>query len=377
MAKTILYVHGTGVRGKALAGAVDLICSEAAEFVPSWRIEPCGWGEAFGSALQRQGRSIHGYAQTGNATQALDAQQRARWALLADDPLIELRVAPQERYIGAHPGPLIWKRVLQLRDLEEVADAARSSDDCRWGAFIDQVLADDQWRILIEGLTLTAAAASPLVARAIVAAWQAHRRDTGVAGLGIAVRNDLVSLLQPPLGGPPAGVVDWLLKRLTAYGRDNRGRISDITNPAVGDILRYQARGETLREFLGLEALRTGARVVLAHSLGGIAAVDWLALAPRGIDALITVGSQAAYFYEIDALPSRVYGSGLPEHFPSRWLNVYDPSDFLGYPAGGMFPGKVLDLSVDNGEPFPESHGAYFRNRTQFWPAVADFLQSV
>jgi hypothetical protein len=375
--RTLLYIHGTGVRGKALAASVELLKSEAAEFIPGWRVEPCGWGEAFGSALQRRGASVHSYPQTGDTSNALRAQQRARWVLLADDPLIELRVAPLERYIGTAPGPGIWARVTQLKGQDSIAAIAESSQVCAWDSFIDELLADAQWRAVIEGLTLQAPAASPLVARALVAAWQVHRRDSEQPTLTVEARDALVEHLQPLLGGPPAAVVDWLLKRLTAYGRDHRGRISDITSPAIGDILRYQARGDPIRNFIGLEAERTDARVILAHSLGGIAALDWLALAPRKVEALITVGSQAAYFYEIDALVSRAYGSGLPKYFPERWLNVFDPSDLLGYPAAGMFPGRVKDEQVDNGQPFPESHGAYFRNRAQFWPAVADFLQEL
>jgi pimeloyl-ACP methyl ester carboxylesterase len=131
-----------------------------------------------------------------------------------------------------------------------------------------------------------------------------------------------------------------------------------------------------VRKFIGERVEDTGATVLLAHSLGGVAAVDWLAWEPRGIDALITVGSQAAYFYEIDALPSRIYGSGLPDYFPKRWLNIYDENDFLGYPAAGVFKNRVTDVRVDSGSPFPEAHSAYFENRTQVWTAIATFLEA-
>jgi len=376
MAKIILFIHGTGVRTKALARSLRLMYSEAAEFLPGWKIEPCAWGDPFGAALHRQGVSVPHYKMSGNAADSIAAKQRARWVLLADDPLIELRVAPREQVIGGAPGPRIWQRVLALRAHTQLAPMLAVPElAAAWAGFIDDVAADAQWQAVVNALAMSEAAASPLVARALVAAFRGWLRDHELPALEAQEREAWANALQAPLGGPPAAVVDWLLGRLTAYGRNKRGSLTDMTSPAIGDILRYQARGETLRAFIGEEVKRTGAKVLLAHSLGGIAAVDWLALEPRAIDALVTVGSQAAYFYEIDALYSRVLGSGLPAHFPQRWLNLYDENDFLSYPAAGIFKGRVEDKLVDNSEPFPEAHSAYFSNREQVWPAIADFLK--
>ena len=376
MASTLMFVHGTGVRKKSLAATLDLLRREAAQFAPGWKVEACNWGDPFGAVLNKGGAAVPNYARTGDAAASLAARQQARWVLLADDPLIELRVAPDEAYISAPPGPDIWARVQALRQHAETADRLAAAGFAgQWQPFIDELAADEEWEAVASGLTLSEAAASPLVARAVVAALQGLLREQALPALRTDVRDALVDGLVPPLGGPPAAVLDWLLGRLTAYGRKRRGRITDLTGPAVGDILRYQARGDTLRKFLGEEVQRTGARVLLAHSLGGIAAVDWLALGERPVDALITVGSQAAYFYEIDALFSCALGAGLPKFFPKRWLNIYDENDMLSYQASGVFKGWVTDLRVDNGEPFPESHSAYFQNRAQVWPAIADFLK--
>lgn len=377
MTSTLLFIHGTGVRQQGLAASMKLLQAQAAEYLPGWKIEPCPWGDAFGAALNKHGASVPSYVRTGNPTPSLDAQQRARWTLLADDPLIELRVAPDEAYLGEPPGPVIWGvRIAALRNDAAIEGLLSNAGlPAQWAPFIDTVLADVEWQTVVTALTLSEAAASPLVARALVAGLQARLRELNLPTLAVAMRDALADALVPPLGGPPAGIKDWLLERMTAYGRRRRGSLTDLTSPVVGDILRYQARGSTLRDFIGLNVENTGARVLLAHSLGGIAAVDWLALKERPVDALITVGSQAAFFYEIDALASRVLGSGLPDFFPKRWLNIYDENDILGYPAAGIFKGKVLDLPVDNGAPFPEAHGAYFSNRTQVWPAIADFLK--
>ena len=380
MASTLLFVHGTGVRGPALARTVELLRSKAAEFLPGWKIEACAWGDPFGAALNRHGASVPSYARTGDASASVAAQTRARWVLLADDPLIELRLAPSESVMGAPPGPDIWDRLLALADAATLpAELQAVLNDgglaLHWPEFIQSLATDLEWQTVVKGLVLSEAGASPLMARAVASALGAWLRERNLPGLDSSRRDALVDALVPPLGGPPAGLLDWMLHRLTAYGRHRRGSLTDLTSPAVGDILRYQARGDTLRDFIGIEARRTGAQALLAHSLGGIAAVDWLAMAPRGIDTLVTVGSQAAYFYEIDALASRAIGSGLPPHFPKRWLNIHDENDLLSYPAGGVFKGQVEDWPVDNGEPFPEAHSAYFHNRAQVWPRMADFLE--
>ncbi len=68
---------------------------------------------------------------------------------------------------------------------------------------------------------------------------------------------------------------------------------------------------------------------------------------------------------------SRVFGEGLPDTLPKSWLTVYDRSDFLSYKAEPAFPGRVTDVQVDNGQPFPESHSAYWHNDEQVWKATA------
>lgn len=377
MKSTMLFIHGTGVRQSALAATMKLLHTHAAEFLPDWNILPCPWGDAFGAALNRGGLSIPVPDPSLDSAAALTAQHRARWTLLADDPLIELRVAPEETYLGDRPGLAIWDNLLGLAEhAEPQALLAKAGvPDPVWSELLADLRVDPQWRAVVQALTLSEAAASPLMARAVVAVLQASLRERGLPALGTNLRDLLTAALISPLGGPPLGVTDWLLERMTAYMRQQRGRITELTTPAAGDILRYLARGETLRRFIGHEVEKTGATVLLAHSLGGIAAVDWLATARRPVHTLITVGSQAAYFYEINALPSRVLGSGLPKHFPQRWLNIYDESDALSYPAGAVFKGRVKDMRVDNGEPFPEAHSAYFRNRAAVWPAIGDFLK--
>ena len=86
---------------------------------------------------------------------------------------------------------------------------------------------------------------------------------------------------------------------------------------------------------------------------------------------LVTLGSQSPFLYEIGALASLRPGQSLPRYFPP-WLNVFDRSDFLSFVAGRLFSG-VTDLEMASGQPFPESHSAYYGNEV-VWNAIGSFI---
>ncbi|MEU1287701.1 hypothetical protein [Kitasatospora sp. NPDC005856] len=221
----------------------------------------------------------------------------------------------------------------------------------------------------------TAAELTAATARAVTAALLAA---AGPATPCTADERDrVVELLADLLGGTArgplgraAGVLGKLGMRMGGQYLLNRhrGTLTVGLTPALGDILRYQARGGPLRRYLAERiAAAPGPTVVIGHSLGGIALVDLLALAasrqevPDGLRLLVTVGSQAPYLHELGALHSLEPGAALPDGFPD-WLNIYDPNDLLGYRAGPVFPGdeRIADHEVTSRQPFPYSHSAYF-----------------
>ncbi|MFG3054128.1 hypothetical protein ACGFZP_24665 [Kitasatospora sp. NPDC048239] len=223
---------------------------------------------------------------------------------------------------------------------------------------------------------LTAATARALTAELLTAA--------GPRALCTADERDrLTELLADRLGGTArgplgraAGVLGRLGMRVGGQRllERRRGALTVGATPALGDILRYQARGGPLRAYLAERiAAAPGPTVVIGHSLGGIALVDCLALAASGgtppdLRLLVTVGSQAPFLHELGALNGLEPGSGLPSGFPD-WLNIYDPGDLLGYRAAPVFPGdaRVTDHEVSSRQPFPYCHSAYFK-----LPAVYD-----
>ena len=191
-------------------------------------------------------------------------------------------------------------------------------------------------------------------------------------------RDRAVVLLTDMLGGGErsagglvgAAVRGLVLRPATAVAARRRGAITDATTPAAGDILLYQARGEAIRGVIAQKIESAVDSVVLiAHSLGGIAAVDLLAgRAFPQVRLLVTVGSQAPLLYEIGALTSLEHDDPLPGCVPP-WLNLYDRRDLLSYLAAPLFPGRATDVEVRNGQPFPQSHSAYWSN-----PAVWDAI---
>src|SRR5262249_4987580 len=149
-------------------------------------------------------------------------------------------------------------------------------------------------------------------------------------------RDRLIELLLEQFGGHRS-VRGWLAKQVigrpgTFFIRRNRSEYSESAYQGVGDILLYQAHGESIQEFI-LEKIKAAKPpvILLAHSLGGIACVDLLILESLPeVKLLVTAGSQSPLFYEMGALSSLESRKPLPEHFPKHWLHIYDPSDFLG-----------------------------------------------
>lgn len=251
-----------------------------------------------------------------------------------------------------------------------------------FGSALAEVIADIAYREALAGATDGLGGLRLAVARAVVAQAlinQAEDDDSPVIP-DAAARDRVVVVLVDALGGVDMGLGGAVaaharglaLRMVSRRLRRRRGAITDAAYPAAGDILLYQARGDGIRSFIAdLVEAAAPPVVLLTHSLGGIAAVDLLASrAMPTVRLLVTVGSQAPFLYEIGALWSLSHTESLPTGFP-RWLNVYDPRDVLSYLGARVFPGRVEDVEVDNGQPFPQSHSAYWTNRTVWDEIVA------
>jgi len=150
----------------------------------------------------------------------------------------------------------------------------------------------------------------------------------------------------------------------TSALRRHRRDFSDTAALPIGDVLLYQTRGAAIRKFIRDKIAESPLPVTLvAHSLGGIACVDLLAMPdPPRVTGLVTIGSQSPLLYEIGVLTSMQPPADLPQSFPP-WLNIFDLNDFLSYVAKPLFE-RATDLEVDSGQPFPGFAQRLLRERS-------------
>ncbi len=398
MADVVVFVHGTGVREQGWAKSFTVIKQELLKLDLTLIIRGCFWGAAEGAKLMKDGASIPAYADTGGDAPSAADEELALWTVLYTDPWYELRLLsnwPSEKKELA-PGqvpasaPVLFKK--QIENVVPSAELSLLLADLRLRPYFDAACAAMRTAPEFDRLANAATQANlnelrKAAARALVACTLVSAGDGGEPPVGGVIRAAIVHAVTDELHGYGMGIASWLARPFkgvgehvaTMYAGRKRGALADATTPVAGDIIRYQSRGSGLRQYIrqavadAVAGDPAGRVTLVAHSLGGIACADALIEDPiPGVARLVTVGSQVPFFYEIDALAALRYGKPLPEQFPA-WLNIYDQRDFLSYVAAKVFPGRVTDQRVDNGEPFPQSHGAYWHNR-EVWRHIGEFL---
>jgi hypothetical protein len=397
---TLLFVHGTGVRQASYGDTLRLISETmgaAAE------VQPCYWGD-LGSRLGASGQSIPAYDSTRSGldleADSIDPQSYpiALWQALLVDPLHELRS------LGLKPHPVVpafqqtqGQQLIQVGRQLELSEPLRALllrggiEPATFDTARREVLASQALCQALEDANEDLDEYRAAIARAWIAtaANHAHAEKLHSTGewwwpalvLDVDLRTQTEKLLIEALGGEVRSVTSWVMHHLswplrwgfTQWGTNRRGAISDAAYPAAGDIMLYQARGEAIRARIRDHILAAAEPVhLLAHSLGGVACVDLLATEALPVQQLITVGSQAPFLYEINALPCLPFGHPLPASLPP-WLNIYDRRDFLSYIGASVFPGRIVDRCVDNRQAFPASHSAYWWN-AEVWEAIRSTL---
>ncbi len=391
---TIIFVHGTGVREPAFSRLFERVRSELHSRRPEFAVEPCYWGDAEGTRLWHNGASVPAYDTTRGITPGPEDEEIALWDLLYQDPSWELRMlamaGPADGELPPGrlpPGDELDASVQALAPSQELTAALAAAGLAEtFGSARVAIATSEPYRQALGAAGDSLGALRLAVARAIVAEALAEQAEQDGTDTPIvpdaAARDHVVRLLVDAFGGGERGVpgkiaapVRGLALRLaTARARRRRGALTDATSPGAGDILLYQVRGDRIRTFIADQVAAAAAPVVLlTHSLGGIAAVDLLATKPLpAVRLLVTVGSQAPFLYEIGALWSLAHDDPLPAHVPA-WLNIYDPRDLLSYIGAPLFPGQIEDVEVNNRQPFPQSHSAYWAN-PKVWDAIVSRL---
>jgi hypothetical protein len=388
---TVIFVHGTGIREREYNETFEIIEQKIHAQRPDIKVAPCLWGE-LGAKFNDNCASVP----LENATLALSEGEEdadiVLWGQLYRDPLYELRLLsfkPIEsgNPFGEQPGDVLQSRVasltpaFQLEAKLQEAGIAEVFEPAREAVIHSEPYHQALLTVCESDLNeYYAPIARAVVAQAMFLSEQQEKFPPILTDAQL--RDKVVELLTLALTEAELGLGGWLLKPLvelaqhggTNYVRGNRLELTDKISPMPGDILLYQTRGEKIRAFIQEQIAQAEPPVVLiAHSLGGIACVDLLVQQQLSqVELLVTVGSQAPFLYEINALYSLEYGQLLPEHFP-QWLNIYDLRDFLSYVGNRIFPDRVQDVRVDSRQPFPRSHGAYWTN-AKTWEAIISRL---
>ena len=393
---TVIFVHGTGGRRKDYAVTFQQIETALLKRRPDVRLIPCLWGDVLGAKLNADGASIPTYNESEGGKKLTPEEENIRlWEALYEDPFYEIRLLGLRSLQAQNiiPGKLTPSQKFKNR----VADVSKDFElHTKLEAliigkyFLPACEAIAGTKSEVFGRLLTTAPANldgdyAAIARAIVAMsglmyeeqeWSLNPLiDEELRVKAVDAIFQVLSKLETSRGV----VTDWVTGQLFSLGTNaikrKRGAISDGAYPFAGDIMVYQAKGKKIRDYIRSQIeLVEPPVVLLAHSLGGIACVDLLIeedLRDR-VKLLITAGSQAPFLYEIDALQTLEFGESLPKHF-TQWLNIYDLRDFLSYVGEGVFPERVVDVKVNNKQPFPEAHGAYWANQ-ETWDAIAKVL---
>ena len=397
MAGTLVFVHGTGVRGQGyvttLGRVRDGISVAGLSGVTTVGVP---WGDELGIRIDGIAATlppeITTRAASGEPAVSEADLEAETWAMLVEDPLVELRMAGNEAPGdgGFAIGELAPDQQMEERLAGLGARLAAIAPNLEGMGISHEELASAAAEIAksAELGAAARAAGSPnddglarLSARAVVAqVLFRHRLDPRgsepVLATDMAMREDLVGRLADlmlPAGTRTVGdlfrrtgakIKELALGRVTNALIEHREGLLGRSLPKLGDILFYQRRGEKIRDRVAaaLRAATDRPVVALGHSLGGIVLVDLLSGgdAPT-VDLLVTAGSQSPLLYAIDALGSLRPGQGTPRPFVP-WLNLYSHRDFLSFLAREAFSGiaGIEDVEVDTSVPFPESHSAYW-----------------
>jgi hypothetical protein len=260
--KTILFVHGTGVRKDSYVQTAARITAGLAGIKWKAGVRPCHWGEDHGAKLALDGVSVPEFSGVAAPSESAKAEA-ALWELLAVDPLFELR-----ELAGRHPDDFAGANVqaLTLAFPAKVAGVA-TLDKARkllgqkglshyWDKAVAAVVASDPFKTATTPPRVAHGELRVAVGRAIAAQLQALLVDDNFAALDPALRDKLAVAVIDEIGGRDKNIVtDWVTDKLkglalrwaTSKARRKRDVLYNAAYPAAGDILLYQVDGDAIR----------------------------------------------------------------------------------------------------------------------------------
>lgn len=369
-----LFVHGTSVRKEDYNQTIFVIEKQLKSM--GHTVLPCIWGDNFGIPESGWGRSIPGFADDNPPPPDPDA---ALWILLFQDPFFRLReLIPADQSwsaFGGDPGDPLWQYFQNLVAPPELLAIIEDRGlTPYWQKNLAALKSNNDLQTILKALPVQPGEIAEDLARAVIASFLLTAMEAGAPALAAPAREEMVTLLAGDLGLEKG----FFSRPISFLVRSLRNPTMKIFMKYAADVLLYQSRGEAIRTVVRNAIVNaTGPVIVLAHSLGGVAAVDVLAaedLRPK-VTHLITAGSQAPFLYDANALHSLTQVKALPQHFPAKWLNIYDQSDLLSFLAEPAFsPARVTDFHNDTRLAPLAAHSAYW-DSPEVWKRIEKFIQ--
>jgi len=392
---SLIFVHGIAVREPhdGSEHPYDATCRAISRELffqeIDWTLVRCRWGDDLGARLLGKGVSFPPERERVSTSPQPD-DPADFWAMLLDDPTLELRVlaalsneTTRSTPDSSHPN---WLDLLNrlgagIAPTEELESRlARFELEKPFAAAVKQVQNHAATTSAIKHRLASRAIARAIVARTIRIALR-----RGVPAPGLFDVEVLSAETERFLHGvEPTGAGDWTKRTLVGLGAPlgerRRAALSQPAAPIAGDIILYQVHGDLIRQRVADVVANASEPVaIMGHSLGGVAAAEMLcenAATRRRVTKFVTAGSQSGFFYEINGLRTLPFGTPLPKDFPD-WLNFWDSRDLLSFSVEPVFTGgrQRTDVQVESGLPFPASHSGYWR-QSKTWETLKAFLAS-
>ncbi|MCA1386038.1 MULTISPECIES: hypothetical protein [unclassified Bradyrhizobium] len=196
---------------------------------------------------------------------------------------------------------------------------------------------------------------------------------TGATAIKDAV-SEVTKNVKDAVGGAAVDATRAAFLGLSEYVRPSA---STFAGRFVGDVFTYMDNRQPIveRVIAAIKEANAARRpgdeelYLVGHSFGGIILYDILTHFAKDLrcDLFVTVGSQVALFAEMGRLAAaselaEPFAKGEPADLPaavSRWINVYDLTDYVGFATKGVFK-DVLDFEFETDALPIISHAAYF-----------------
>jgi pimeloyl-ACP methyl ester carboxylesterase len=187
------------------------------------------------------------------------------------------------------------------------------------------------------------------------------------------------------IDGSVGAVIGEFAGRINSYLRT---QVLPSITEYTGDVLVYQRQQITIQQRIwdAIDSLQSDFGTpnkpisVLAHSLGGIVALDAVLRTDRPlfIKTLITFGSQPSFFEVMD--PRAALGKFSPDHPVSlpatigSWINYWEPMDVLAFLQGTVFRLHSGDAPEDKEVQHLASSGLW--THSSYW-TLPEFFDAV